>query len=130
MTHQIPRHSNQQNTGILNQQFCLAGTDHLLAVSLSLAGRAVLQMDQATPAHQIIFRHLRECRQDTNLDSRIRVCSGRHHKKTTQHQEQSLHNSTVFEYHCFEQMPLNQLFSDHDDTMHNSRSPNQLFLFD
>ena len=30
----------------------------------------------------------------------------------------------------FEQMPLNQLFSDYDDTMQNTQSPNQLFLFD
>ena len=100
-TYQIPRYPDQQNIGFLNQQFCLTGADHLPAVSLPMAGGAVLQMDQATPAHQVIFRYLRECRQDANLDSCVRVCPDRHHKKAAQHQTQSLHNFTDIECHRF-----------------------------
>ena len=99
--HQIPRRPNQQNTGVLDQQFHFTGVDHLRAVSLPMTGGVVLQMDQATPAHQVVFRHLRECRQDANMDSHIRLCPGRHHKKAAQHQAQSLHNSTNIERHRF-----------------------------
>lgn len=40
---------------------------------------AIFQMDQAKPANQVIFRHLGECSQNPNLDSRISICSSSYH---------------------------------------------------
>jgi hypothetical protein len=38
------------------------------ALPLPLAGRTLLQVDQAAPAHQGVLRHQRECREDSDLD--------------------------------------------------------------
>jgi hypothetical protein len=45
-----------------------AGVDDLYPLQDALAGGAVLQMDQATPAHQALLRHLRECGENSDLD--------------------------------------------------------------
>ena len=57
-----------------------------------MAGGTLLQMDQAAPAHQILLRHLRECRQDPNLDRHLGLCACRHPQETTRLQGRSLHN--------------------------------------
>ena len=48
-------------------------------------------MDQATPAHQEVLRHVRECREDANLDRRVGVCAHRHHQKAPRPGCLSLH---------------------------------------
>jgi hypothetical protein len=51
-------------------------------VQATLAGRAVLQVDQAAPAHQEIHRHQRERRQDTDLVRCGHLRADRHRQET------------------------------------------------
>ena len=59
-----------------------------------MAGRVVLQMDQTTPAHQIILWYLREFRQKPDMDCYLSVRARGHYQETPQPQGRSLHNST------------------------------------
>jgi hypothetical protein len=54
-------------------------------------------MDQATPAYQGFLRNIRECRQDTGVDSNIRLRAGRDYQKANTSKVFTLHNSTNFE---------------------------------
>lgn len=89
----------RESLRVFDQQFLTVGADHCHALPSSLEGGAVLQMDQATPAHQILFRHNGKRSQDSGLDRRVRLCVGRHYQKTTQFECQSLHNSTNYKHH-------------------------------
>ena len=53
---QVSRFFDWEETCFSYQQFFIAGTNNSGAVSLPLADRNLFQMDQATPAHQIVFR--------------------------------------------------------------------------
>ena len=65
----IKYHDEQTGkTSISNQQFFLVGVSHYRTLPLSLAGGVVLQMDQTTPAYQIVFQHHRERCKNTNMD--------------------------------------------------------------
>ena len=59
-----------------------------------MAGRTVLQMDQAAPPHQGLLRHQRERRQDPNLDRHLSLCPRRHRPKTTEDRIHALPNPT------------------------------------
>ena len=48
-----------------------------------MAGGIVLQVDQATFAHQTISGYERECREDANMELRVHLCADRHHQKGT-----------------------------------------------
>src|SRR6266705_3211077 len=80
----IQRSHNRQASGVSHQQFHLAGVHHHRALSLPLAGRVVFQMDQAASSYQSLFRHLRERRQNPNLDCRLGLRARRHRQKATQ----------------------------------------------
>jgi hypothetical protein len=95
---QIPRSRNWQDADLSNQQFLTAGNHNCRAIQVPLASRTVFQMDQAAPPNQIIFRNIRECREDTNLDRSIRLCAGRHHQKAEQLRSQFIYNSTDFKF--------------------------------
>ena len=69
----------------------------MLRLSLSLAGRAVFQVDQAKPENQDVLWNFRKRRQDPDMDCSIRLCHRRDNEKTAQHQGQPLHNSTGLE---------------------------------
>jgi hypothetical protein len=96
-SHQVSRREHRQDIQLSDQQLCHPGTNSGRPVSLPLAGRTVLQMDQTAPAHQIFFRHVRECGEDSDMDCHLRLCAGRHHQEATQSQHRSLHNFTDFE---------------------------------
>ena len=55
----------------LTNNTALPPADYRRAVQELLAGRTVLQVNQATPAHQTLFGHQRERRQDANLVRRV-----------------------------------------------------------
>ena len=95
-SHPLSRCKHRQKTGVSHQQLYLAGRHHRRLVSLPVAGRIVLQMDQTTPAHQVILRYLRERSEDTGLDSRLRVRAGCDHQEAPELRPESLHNSTDF----------------------------------
>ena len=70
-----------QDVGISDQQHQLATADHRRAIQESLAGGIVLQMDQATSAHQAFFGHQRERGEDANLVRRLHLRADCHRQK-------------------------------------------------
>jgi Domain of unknown function (DUF4372)/Transposase DDE domain len=77
-THPFQRSAIGQDAGFLDQQHRLVAVDHRRVVQEPLAGRAVLQMDQAAPAHQALFGHERERGEDANLVRRVYLRAHRH----------------------------------------------------
>ena len=72
-----------KNPGVPDQPVCVAGADHLRPVPVPMAGGAVLQVDQAAPAHQTLLRHFRERCADANLDRHQRLRAGGDHQEET-----------------------------------------------
>src|SRR5690606_33631081 len=87
----IQRSEDRQDAGVSDQQLHVARTDDYRALSVSLAGRTVLQMDQTTSSHQNILRDVGECRENTNLDSGFRIRPGCHYQKAPQSRRLALH---------------------------------------
>ena len=92
-----------------DQQLRPAGADHRRPLQMPVAGRTVLQMDQAAPQDQALLRHLRERRQDANLDRGIRLRPDRHHQKTPRSAGQSLHNPADPERHRLPENPASSV---------------------
>ena len=95
-----------------------------------MAGRTFLQMDQATPANQIILRHLRECRKDSiwiaiSVYVLVAIIKKRLHLKTELYTILQILSLTLFENMQLKQLLDYQIYkpesADHD---------NQLNLFD
>jgi hypothetical protein len=82
-SNKLLRCRDQQEIRILNKQLCSAGFDYCSALQMSLADRNLLQMDQAVPANQNIFRHDREHGKDSNLDCYQRLRSGSDRQERT-----------------------------------------------
>src|SRR6267378_1961700 len=76
--HPLLRSGNWSPADFSHQQFFLAHTPHSATVQVPLASRTVLQMDQATPAHQSVLRTLRERREGANLDGHHGLRAGGH----------------------------------------------------
>ena len=70
----------------LTNKLRLACPEHHSALSVSLASRAVLQMDKTTSSDQEVLRRHRERSQDTNMDRYHDLRLGRHRQKKTQYQ--------------------------------------------
>ena len=92
---------NRQDTGVPDQLLYLRGIGNSDIIQMPMAGGTVLQMDQAALEDQSVFRHIRECRQDTNMDRCVDICDGGDNQKTAQVGTESLHNSTDFERNAF-----------------------------
>ena len=93
---QVSRRTDRKDLQLPDQQLRHTGADRGRSLPLSLAGGAVLQMDQAAPTHQALLWNFRERRQKPNLDRHIRLRARCHHQETARHQGRSLHNSTDF----------------------------------
>ena len=83
-----------QDAGLPDQQHGAAGVDHLRAVQEPLAGRAVLQVDQAAPAHQAFPGHQRERGEDADLVRRGHLRAHRHRQEGASTRCLALHMST------------------------------------
>ena len=70
-----------QDAGVPDQQHDAASADDRRALQEPLAGRAVLQMDQAAPAHQAIPGHQRERSEDADLVRRVHLRAHRHRQE-------------------------------------------------
>ena len=81
--YQLLRRRHQQTAGLYNQQFYPRCAYNRQAVQVSLADRTVLQVAQTASAYQGVFRHIRQCRQDPDMDCRQRLCPDCHHKEGT-----------------------------------------------
>ena len=64
------------------RRFCAARSDDCQALQIQVAGRVVLQMDQAAPADQGLPWYIRERGQGANLVGGLRPCAGRHRQKS------------------------------------------------
>src|SRR5436189_3130477 len=82
-SHPLSRSRDRKEPGVPDQPVCVAGADHLRPVPLPMAGGAVLQVDQAAPAHQTLLRHFRERCADANLDRHQRLRAGGDHQEET-----------------------------------------------
>src|SRR4029079_3079510 len=86
-----------KHSGASDQPFRFACPDHLRAVPLSLADRAVLQVDKAAPSDQSILRYFRECSQNSDLDRSISVRAHRHRKEASQSASFTIRAPTTLE---------------------------------
>src|SRR5271169_5393164 len=82
-SHPLSRSRDRQEPGVPDQPVCVAGADHLRPVPVPMAGGAVLQVDQAAPAHQTLLRHFRERCADANLDRHQRLRADGDHQEET-----------------------------------------------
>jgi len=89
-----------KNLVFLTNQFA-AGADHLRPVPVPMAGRAVLQVDQATSAYQALLWHLGERCADANLDRYQRLCAGGDHQEGTSIGRVAAYVATDFVAHAF-----------------------------
>lgn len=91
----------EQGKRLVFQQLQSFGTNDHRALSEALANRAVLQMDQTAPQDQGLLRHLRECREDSDLDRNLHIRACGDHQKTTQTGAEPLLGPTDSEHHPF-----------------------------
>jgi Transposase DDE domain len=90
---------SEKTLGVSYQPNGSAGRHDLRPLQKPLAGRAILQMDQAAPAYQKILRHLGQRRADANLDRGLRLRPHRHRQKTACPRPLPLHFATDFLRH-------------------------------
>ena len=82
---------NGQDADLPYQSDGVAGIDDLRPIQKPLAGGAFFQMDQTAPADQAVLWHVRERREDANLDRRFGLCAGGDRAQTAQSGGASLH---------------------------------------
>ena len=102
---------NRPTISAANQQLFYPRVDGRCSLSLSLANRTLLQMDQTTSPHQKFFRHFRQQRQDPSLDSHHCLCVSSSRQEALGTQARSLHFVTDPESHPFRQNPHFKLAS-------------------
>src|ERR1017187_620502 len=100
-THQVLRCRTRQASGLSDQQFRFTCSDYRTAISLPLAGRTILQVDQTASQDQKVLRHNRERSEDSNMDCHHGLRLGRYREKAPQHRGFALHNITDFKPHSF-----------------------------
>ena len=75
---------------------------------MSLAGRIVFQMDQATFTNQVVLWDFAERREDTGLDSDLHLCAGRHHQEGAEGGPLVARNPANPEHLSFRESPYKQ----------------------
>ena len=100
-THQVLRCRTRQASGISNQQLRFASADDRPALPQPLAGRTVLQVDQAASSDQAVLRHHRERGQDANMDCHRGLRPGCHREKAPQYRGFAIYHPTDFKSHSF-----------------------------
>jgi hypothetical protein len=73
---ELPRSGHRQAPGVPHQQPDAAGADHRRSLQVPLTDRAVLQVDQAEPEHQVVLRHIGERGAHPDLDRGQRLRAG------------------------------------------------------
>lgn len=95
-----------------------------------MAGRIVLQMDQAKSPNKIILGNIRQCRENTNLDLGHRLCCACAIIKKRLQCESSLRAILqILDVALFEKIALNQLLNESDYKYQLNTPANQLTLF-
>jgi hypothetical protein len=86
----------RQDIGVPDEPNDVACTDDLRSVQSPLAGRTLFQMDQAAPADQALPWHLRERREEPDMDRRLGPCAGSYLQKGIATRCLALHFATDF----------------------------------
>ena len=95
----------KQAPDLSDQQLHAARIHDHGALPMPLADRTVFQMDQATSAHQGLFRDFRKRGEGPNLDRDLRLRPRGDCQKADEARPEPLHNSTDFEHHPFRENP-------------------------
>ena len=95
------RRGNQEEVQVSDEQLHASGTYHRPNLQGPLAGRAVLQVDQAAPANQVFLWRQRERCKDPDLDRSVGLCARRHRPEALGPGDQPLPESTDFERDAF-----------------------------
>ena len=98
---QLLRCRNKSPVRISDQQLCSSSPDHCASFQVSLASRALLQMDQTKSTNQSFLWDFPECSEDPNLGCYLRLCARRYHQKETQHQSLSQRNLANSQHYPF-----------------------------
>jgi len=128
--HSLLRQRNQQAADFLNEQFHLVSFHHRSTLSLPMASRTLLQVDQTASTHQGFLRHFRKRSEDSDLDRdfHIRPC-GDHKKRLNLHG--SLYRILqILSVNVFEKTPILEALSNADDQNASEESCNQFTLFE
>jgi hypothetical protein len=104
-SNKLLRCRDQQEIRILNKQLCSAGFDYCSALQVPLADRNLLQMDQAVPANQNIFRHYGQRGKDSNLDCYQRLHSGGDRQERTRNRPEFGRNPANSQHCSFRESP-------------------------
>ena len=64
---------------ISHEQLRDSGRDRSRCLQAALAGGAVLQMDQAAPADQIVYRYVSQCRKESDMGCSVHLPAGGNH---------------------------------------------------
>ena len=91
-TNRISRHRTQQTLCVSNQQLYVGCVDNYRTVQVPMADRTVFQMDQTTPANQIILRHFHQRRQDPDMDRNQYICACSNYQKRVENSAKSCRN--------------------------------------
>ena len=100
-THRLPGHRIKQTIRIPDQQFYVGCIDYLPALQMPMADRTVLQVDQATLANQIVFRHLNQRRQDPDMDRNQYLCACSDYQKRIRNPAISGRNTANSQHSAF-----------------------------
>src|SRR5208283_1764099 len=98
---ELLRRGEEQASEVSDQQLYAVGADDCRHLQATLAGGAILQMDQAASAHQGLLRNQRERREDPNLDCGVDLCAGGDRAQKARAGGQSLPDSTDSQCYSF-----------------------------
>lgn len=104
-SHRVSRRRTRPATSLSHEQLRTARPDHRTALPLSLAGRTVLQVDQAKPPDQGVLRQLGQRGEDPGVDRRERLCPGGHPPQGIEARTEPLRNSPNPERRSFRENP-------------------------
>lgn len=107
----------------------LASSTSTTALPLSLAGRAVLQVDKTASSYQTLLRHLRERSKNTDMDCNLNIRPSRHREEKTQNRGFALHNITDTKSDSVQKAPLDQMLKNMELQINSTENDNQLNLF-
>ena len=127
---QLRRRRDQQASEVFDQQLCAPGSDHRPDLQVALAGRIVLQVDQAAPEDQEVLRHFRERREDADLDRRLGLRTGGDRAQEVGLEASLYQILQILSVTLFEKTPILQAFGDPESQKKSDPIYNQLNLWD
>ena len=120
----------ETNKRLKFQQLCAPGSDHRPDLQVALAGRIVLQVDQAAPEDQEVLRHFRERREDADLDRRLGLRTGGDRAQEVGPEASLYQILQILSVTLFEKTPILQAFGDPESQEKSDPIYNQLNLWD